>query len=262
MDDENLESKDPDGTVRTKRSPRRILKGLLFIAIVGLLVAIAVYAPIFKVMDIRVSGNGYVPVADIERIAGVERGMPFFRLETDETSKRLLKDLRIESASVRRVFPGTIQIDVTVRHPVATVPTVYGYVDVDGNGVVLDAYRTLKHMPIPIITGFVLPDHYIGDNIADGSLLAALKYLQALEERPRSQISEVSLKDPSHIIAYTTRSVPIRLGNTERMDEKAALTDSFLNDSRTAQGDVEFVDFSYTSPVIKLKGEWKKQQQK
>ena len=25
---------------------------------------------------------------------------------------------------------------------------------------------------------------------------------------------------------------------------------------------VEFVDFSYTSPVIKLKGEWKKQQQK
>ena len=136
--------------------------------------------------------------------------------------------------------------------PVATLACEYGYLDIDRQGKVIDSYRTLKNMPIPMVTGVQVRDLYIGDDIQDGMVKDILYFLQQLDEASLNQISEVAITGPNYIVAYTTKSIPIRLGTLERLEEKARLTEDFLRDLSSNPHVVEYVDFNYTTPFIKL----------
>ena len=156
-----------DSQPRVRRSPRRIVKGLLFLVITCGVVALLVYSPIFTLQKLNVKGAVYLTEEDIAYIARIHRGQPLFDLETAEVTENLLKDLRIESAMVKRNLPYSLDINITERVPVATVASEYGYVDIDRQGKVIAAYRSLRHVPIPLITGITVRDIYIGDDIND-----------------------------------------------------------------------------------------------
>lgn len=235
------------------RSLKRLGKGFLFLAVCAILTAIVVYSPLFVVRQINVTGNTCLSRIEVCRIAGVDYGQPIFRLETDAATKNLLKDLRIEQATIRRVLPDGLDIQIKERVAVATVACEYGYLDIDPEGKVLEAYRTLKKMPLPMITGIMTHDLYIGDEIDDENLKKAMLYLQQMDETSRNQISEISLASPEHVIAYTKVGVQIRLGALDRLEEKAALTKKFLEDLKVAKHPIEYVDFTYTAPFIRFK---------
>ena len=57
---------------------------------------------------------------------------------------------------------------------------------------------------------------------------------------------------PETVVAYTKNALPIRLGDLDGIADKAGLTQDFLQDQRTTRHTVEFVDFSYDAPFIKL----------
>ena len=235
-----------------RRSPRRILKGFLFIVICTAIVGILVYSPIFVLRHVQVDGAVYLKKEELVRISGIYMGEPLFQLETDQVTKRLLQDLRIEEALVRRQLPSTLEITIKERMPVATVACEYGYLDIDRQGKVIDSYRTLKNMPIPMIMGVQVRDLYIGDDVTDEMVKKILSFLQQLDDASLNQLSEIAITGPDYLVAYTTNSVQIRLGKLERMEEKARLTQDFLKDLATNPYQVEYVDFNYTTPFIKL----------
>lgn len=235
-----------------KRSHRRIKKGLLFILICAAVIGIVVYSPIFTVREIAVSGNNYLTKNDIAKISGVYLGEPLFQMDTVLVTKRLMKDLRIEEASVRRSLPATLSISIKERAPMATIASDYGYLDLDRQGKVIDSYLTLKKMPIPMITGMTLHDMYIGDDTDDKLIKNILFFLQQLDANALNQISEIAIISPDYIVAYTTKSVQIRLGKLERLEEKAKLTEDFLDDLSENNRPIEFIDFNYTAPFVKL----------
>ena len=235
-----------------KRRHRRMRKGILFLIISAVILGIAVYSPIFTLRDIRVEGTSYLTKDDIMKIAGVYRGEPLFQLQTDVVTKRLMQDLRIEEAIVRRSLPDKLDMIIKERKPVATVACDYGYLDMDRQGKVIDGYRALKTMAIPMITGVTLHDAYIGDDVENETVKKILYFLQQLDEESLNQISEIAITGPDYLVAYTTGSVQIRLGSLERLDEKAKLTMTFLEDLKTSKYPIEYVDFNYSSPFIKL----------
>lgn len=245
-----------------RRSPRRILKGLLFILITMGLLAIVVYSPLFTVQRIEIQGNVYLKPDEVEYIARVQRGQRLFQLETLKVQEHLLQDLRIESASVRRHFPDTLAIEITERVPLATVASEFGYVDFDRRGKVIAAYKSLKNVPIPLITGVSVRDLYIGDDNTDPNISLVLDFLQLLPKEAQNQLSEVNVSDAASVTAYTNKAVPVRLGNLrERLEEKAHLTQDFIKDQETSIYVVEYVDFSYQAPVIRLKNLPKEEKQ-
>ncbi|MDY6269283.1 MAG: FtsQ-type POTRA domain-containing protein [Selenomonadaceae bacterium] len=242
----------------TRRSPRRILKGGGFLAVIAAVMVLLVYSPIFTLQHIALDGASYLKDDDIMAIADIHRGEPLFSLKTDEVAKRLEQDLRIEDAQVRRVLPATLAVHITERRPLATIATSYGYADVDRTGKVLAVHKSLASMQIPLITGFNLHEKYVGDDVPDESLQSILYFLGQLPEGSMGQISEIAMLRPDYVVAYTTGSVQIRLGALDRLDEKAKLTKGFLEDLKASPYTIEYVDFSYTSPFIKLKDEFKK----
>lgn len=239
---------------RLHRSGRRIFKGIIFLLISGLILGFVVYVPIFTLQEIKIIGAKYITSEDILKIGNVYIGEPLFQLETDSVSSRLSQDLRIEEVSVRRSLPNTLEVTIKERQPVATIACDYGYLDMDKTGKIIDSYKTLKTMQIPMISGATAKDLYIGDSIEDPLVKKILTFLQKLDAESLNKLSEVAIISEDYIVAYTNtdRSVQIRIGKLERLDEKAKLTESFLKDLETNPNPIEYVDFNYTAPFIKL----------
>ena len=141
-----------------------------------------------------------------------------------------MHDLRIESAVVRRRLPDRLEIEVVERKPVATVACDYGYLDLDRSGTVIAAYRALHSVPIPLITGMEVKGLYLGDEVTDENVKKVLYFLYQIAAEALNQISE------------------------DRLDEKAVLTADFVKSLKTSRHAIDYVDFSYEAPFIKLKG--------
>ena len=215
--------------------------------------AFIVYSPLFTLQRVRLQGNTYITETDILTSGRLHKGQPLFQLETSEVTQNLLRDLRIESAVVRRRLPDTLEVEITERTPVATVACDYGYLDLDRQGKVIGSYKSLRKMPIPMITGVKMHDMYIGDDNKDTRVAKVLVLLASLNQEAINSLSEISVANPEAVTAYTNQSVQIRLGNFERWEEKAEQTKEFLHNLPNSRHQIEFVDFSYTAPFIRLK---------
>ena len=226
---------------------------ILGLLVVSLIIIAFAFSPIFVLRNINVTGNQFVSNEEICRIASIHEGENMFQLETDEIRETLLKDLRIEQVNIRRKFPSALDIEITERIPLAIVPCDYGYLDIGKDGTVLSAHRTLSEMPVPLVTGVKLEDLFVGDKVAEDNLQQVLTYLDLLDDFSRKQLSEISIDNPEHVIAYTNNSVQIRIGKMENLDEKADITKNFVAELQTAKYPIEYIDFQYSSPFIKFK---------
>ena len=233
-------------------SSRRILRGAFYLLCASGIIAVPVYSPLFTFQQLVVHGNVHLDENELCEIARIHYGQRLFELKTDEMTTNLLRDLRIESAVVRRQLPHKIEMDIVERIPVATVACDYGYLDFDRQGKVIASYRSLKGADIPIITGVKLRDLYIGDDNNDPQVAQAISFLARIDPADIGEISEVSLRNPDAVVAYTKTALPIRLGQLTGIPDKAALTQDFLRDQKTTRHTVEYVDFSYDAPFIKL----------
>lgn len=233
-------------------SSRRILRGAFYLLCASGIIAVLVYSPLFTFQQLVVHGNVHLDEDELCEIARIHYGQRLFELKTDEMTTNLLRDLRIESAVVRRQLPHKIEMDIVERIPVATVACDYGYLDFDRQGKVIASYRSLKGADIPIITGVKLRDLYIGDDNNDPQVAQAISFLARIDPADIGEISEVSLRNPDAVVAYTKTALPIRLGQLTGIPDKAALTQDFLRDQKTTRHTVEYVDFSYDAPFIKL----------
>ncbi len=240
--------------IRRRRTFGRLFRGIIFLLVSAAVLSFFVYMPFFTLENIKLVGAKYLTQDDILKVGEIYMGEPLFQLETDQVQSRLAKDLRVEEVTVRRDLPHTLEITLKERRPIATVMCNYGYLDLDHDGTVLDSYKSLKDMQIPMINGVTVRDVYIGDKVDDELIKKILDFLQRLNEDTLNRISEVAFVEEDYVVMYTAtaRAVQIRIGKLERLDEKARLTEDFLRDLETNPHPVEYVDFNYTAPFIKL----------
>lgn len=235
------------------RSPRRLVRGVIFLLVLAVSLVVLVYAPIFTLQRLSLDGTQQLTEQDVWRISDARRGEPLFTVKTDVITHRLEEDVRVESATVRRVLPDTLVIHITERRAVASLATDYGYADVDHTGKVLAVRKSLGQMRIPLITGAQLGSRYIGDTLEDATVRRVLEFLAQLDDSALASLSEVAILAPDRIVAYTAGAVQIRLGGLDRAEEQARLTQGFLEDQKTTAHPAEYVDFTYSTPFIKLK---------
>ena len=233
-------------------SSRRVLKGTFYLLGAAAIIAVLVYSPLFTFQQLIVHGNVHLDETELCEIARIHYGERLFEVKTDAITTTLLHDLRIESAVVRRQLPNRIEMEIVERIPVATVACDYGYLDFDRQGKVIASYRSLKGADIPIITGVKLRDLYIGDDNDNAQVAQVITFLSRIDPADIGQISEVNITVPTAVVAYTKTALPIRLGQLEGIPGKAGLTQDFLQDQKTTRHTVEYVDFSYDAPFIKL----------
>ncbi len=235
-----------------KSSKKYILKGiLLLLVLTGVIFFLR--SPLLAISTIKVQGDNDLTKEQLCSIADIKEPVNMFNIHTDILQKRLESDVRIEKAIVKRVFPSTVVIDIKQARPAVTMNCNYGYADVSSTGKILNVYKSIKSFKYPYINGMILHDKYIGDTISDKNILKAIAYLIAMKDEARIQISEINIANPQMIVAYTMTGEQIRLGDLAGAKEKARETEIFLHDLKKITRKIDYVDFSYASPVFKFK---------
>ncbi|WP_346354577.1 cell division protein FtsQ/DivIB [Azotosporobacter soli] len=228
------------------------------VLIIGLICAVVWMAwlkvsPLFSYGSIIIKGDAPVSVSDVELILGVSKPLNVLRLSTKDVKTRLERDLRIDQVAVNRSWTGDIVIEVKPRKAVAYLTGKYGFLEVDAMGTVLAIHKSLKRFELPILTGVRGEYPYIGERVVDPPVAVMLQYLAALNDETRRQLSELNMAPDGRMTTYTIQNLQVRLGNQERLLDKAKLTEAALLELQPKQAQLEYVDLGVTPSVIKLK---------
>ena len=110
---------------RLRASSRRYL--IHIIVVIGVIVALlagwaALYnSSAFTIENISVKGVEHLTQEEMAELAGVPADTTLLRVDTDAIAKRIQQDSWVEDVKVNRVFPNTLEIDVTERAIAAIV---------------------------------------------------------------------------------------------------------------------------------------------
>lgn len=237
---------------RNIRDNKPVFAGLLLVLAILIGGFVFIHSSYFAVGKIEIRGNKVLANEEIYQVANIDPRINIFKINSTQVRNRLIQDLRIQEVTVERKFPTTIILTVKERQTVAYVPTTYGFVQVDGQGYVLAALRSIKMMGLPMITGIKQNNPKVGDRV-DTALLPILELLGELDEETLNTLSEVNVASPSAIIGYTVDAIPIKFGDGGRPQEKAVLLNNVLKDVRKQKLTVEYIDIAYGTPVLKFK---------
>lgn len=244
--------------LKQDRQPKRAMTSPVFVVMLLVLTSLIagflfLRSTYFAVGTVIIEGNKYLSADDVYRAAGIPEKINIFRLDTTEIRNRLLRDLRVAEVEVHRRFPDSIVISLKERRPLAYLSSVYGFVQVDKQGIVLAALKNIKQVNVPIITGIKLGSVYVGDKVEEPPVKNVLTYLAALDEDSLNQLSEINIKANGELTVYTAQFGTIRLGKDERLVEKAGMTRDILLELGDKKAMVDYIDLTFASPYIKFR---------
>ena len=215
--------------VRRDQRKRRFKRLTVALAAVAVLVAAAVatQTPLLDVDRVRIDGVGHTATADVRRVAGISPGDTMVGVDVGRAAARVEDLPWIAEARVARRWPGTVEIHVTEREPLAMVGVGEGRVGlVDEDGRVLEVTGQ-PPAGLPEVTG-------VRGRIAEGDELGrdardALAILRAVRERLPGVVASVS----SELDAALASGGEIRFGSTDDLDDKIVAVETVLADVDT-----------------------------
>ena len=117
---------------RAKQSSRRhfLRIGVIAAVVVALIVGgVALYnSPLFSIANVTVNGVEHLTSDEMAQLANVPKDTTLLRVDTATIEKRIEQNAWVADAQVNRVFPDTLEINVTERgvFAVVEVPTSAG----------------------------------------------------------------------------------------------------------------------------------------
>jgi cell division protein FtsQ len=213
--------------VQRDQGRRRLKRFAVALAIIAVLVAalVATQTPLLDVDRVRVDGVTHSDAAEVRRVARIERGDTMVGVDAGRAAARIEGLPWVAQATLARRWPGTIEIHLTEREPLAVVEVVEGRVAlVDKDGRVLAVTRQ-PPPGLPEVTGVS------SRRIAEGAELGrgardALTVLRALGERLSGVVTSVS----SDLDAALADGGEIRFGSTDDLDHKIVAVETVLAD--------------------------------
>lgn len=246
----------PNGPRRVKRR-RRIKKkrtpskSIVWKTIIGAALIIGLFTLPLPIGQIQVTGTNQLSSEDVVAIGDLGYPVNILRVRTGALEERLQKDMRVDTAHVSYALPLTLQVDVKERTAVVVVPSQFGFVALDRQGMVIASSPTIPDTTVPIISGVRLGNSLLGDTVESEGIRGAITYMMGFPEDKRKQIGEINVGDAEHIIAYTVDGLPIHIGDRNDLEEKAKITTDMIQDVSQRHVSAEFIDVNIKSPYIK-----------
>lgn len=241
---------------RLRKSSRRYL--VRFIIIIGVVVALlaawaAVYnSPAFTIEHVQVNGVEHLTNDEMTQLANVPQGSTLLRVDTDIIRNRLMQNAWVENAEVKRVFPHTIEIDVTERavQAIVEIPTNQGTTvkkwaiakdhmwlmpipDKDSEAakttsqqIYADAETALRIVDVPYGT-----KAEIGKECTDGNVNNALDIVNNMTTELGGRIVKVSAAGQAETTLTLDDGVEIAFGKAEDIRDKERVILQILKDN-------------------------------
>ena len=107
---------------RSKRAARRlpivVIVGVILVAVLGIAGVVLANSGVFTVRQVTVSGVSHITAEEMTELAAVPEGTTLLNVDANGITSRLTSNPWVQSASVDRVFPDTLNLNVTERNTV------------------------------------------------------------------------------------------------------------------------------------------------
>ena len=230
---------------RLRRSSRRY--ALRIIVVIGVIVALlagwaALYnSPAFSIESVQVNGVEHLTSDEMAQLAAVPSGSTLLRVDTDTIISRVKQSSWVKDVQVNRVFPNTLEINVTERSVMAIVEMPNKSGTATKNWAIADDRIWL--MPIPdanseaaqttsakiyedaenVIHIVDLPygtQAEIGKECEDETVNNALTILQEMTTELADQVVKISAASTAETSLFLENGVEIAFGSAEDIRDK------------------------------------------
>ena len=221
-------------------------------------VASIVAAPTFQVSHLTVRGQHRLSTREVLELVDGLRGQNILTIRISDWQQKLLSSPWVESATIRRVLPSTVEVGVRERVLMGIGRIGTSLYLIDGRGVIVAAHGpAAADIDLPIIDGLAA-DAGAGVPVIDATRAAfAGRVIEALAARPAlarmvSQIDVSDLHDAVVILDHDTAQ--LRLGDADfgarlqqYLDLRPALRERFTGIDYV---DLRFDQRLYVRPVL------------
>ena len=242
---------------------RRLLV-LTIAAVVGMAAAVyatrfLLYSPamlLLKPDQIEVNGNRIVSREAVLQQFVHDRNRSVLRVPLDARRSQLEQIPWVESASVQRILPNRLRVELAERTPVAFARNGNELALIDAHGVVLDRPRG-EDLHFPIVTGVSedLPRDQREKRMQ--TYEEFMKDVDLVRGGSSDRVSEVDLSNPKDLRVVMTglasandaQAVTIHFGSSEFTGKYKMLVDNFSQWQANA-GRVQSIDLQYSRQVV------------
>ena len=242
---------------------RRVLV-LSVVGVAGMTVAFygmqfLLYSPsmlLLKPDQIEVSGNHIVGREAVLQQFVHDRNRSVLQIPLDTRRTQLEQIPWVESASVQRILPNRLRVELTERTPVAFLRNGNELALIDAHGVILDRPRD-EDLRFPIVSGVSddLPRDQREKRMQ--TYEEFMKDIELVRGGSSDRVSEVDLSTPKDLRVVMTglasatdsQAVAIHFGSTEFTGKYKMLVDNFSQWQANA-GHVQSIDLQYSRQVV------------
>jgi cell division protein FtsQ len=219
----------------------------------------ALYSPqmlLLKPDQISVMGNHVVPREEVLKLFVHDRNRSVLRIPLDARRAQLREIPWVDEASVQRILPNHLRVEITERTPIAFFRNGTDLTLIDAQGVLLDRPEG-EDYHFPIVTG-------LSENIAreerERRMQTYQEFMRAVEVvKPGAtdRISEMDLGNPRDLRAVLTgleagdpgQAVTVHFGQGDFTGKYRTLVENFAQWQANA-GRVESIDLQYSRQVV------------
>lgn len=217
------------------------------------------YSPsmlLLKPDQIEVNGNRIVSREAVLQQFVHDRNRSILRIPLETRRSQLEQIPWVESASVQRILPNRLRIELTERTPVAFARSGNELALIDAHGVILDRPRG-EELHFPIVTGVSedLPREQREKRMQ--TYAEFMKDVDLVRSGSSDRVSEVDLSVPKDLRVVMTglanatdsQAVTIHFGSSEFTGKFKMLVDNFSQWQANA-GHVQSIDLQYSRQVV------------
>jgi cell division protein FtsQ len=217
------------------------------------------YSPgmlLLKPDQIEVNGNRIVSREAVLQQFVHDRNLSVLRVPLEARRSQLEQIPWVESASVQRILPNRLRIELTERTPVAFARSGNELALLDAHGVILDRPRG-EELHFPIVTGVSedLPRDQREKRMQ--TYEEFMKDVDLVRSGSSDHVSEVDLSSPKDLRVVMTglanasdsQAVTIHFGSSEFTGKYKMLVDNFSQWQANA-GHVQSIDLQYSRQVV------------
>jgi cell division protein FtsQ len=200
-------------------------------------------APALQVTRITVGGNDRLATGEVLALIGGLQGSNILSASLDQWQQRLLASPWVESASLRRVLPSRIDVEIRERRPMAIARIGGALYLVDPHGVIIDEYGPSHvEFDLPIVDGLAgRPDEALG-RVDERRAGLAARVIAALDRPPDlvPRLSQIGgSATPNAVVMLEGDTALLRIGD----QEFAARVQEYLDLKPALQEQVAQIDY-------------------
>jgi cell division protein FtsQ len=206
--------------------------------------------------QIQISGNHIVPSEEIQKLFLRDRNHSLLQIPLDTRRSEIQEVSWVEDASVQRILPNRLRVEITERTPIAFFRNGAELTLIDSHGVLLDRPEG-EDFHFPIVTG-------LSENMPRDEREKRMKiyeeFMQALElvkSGSADRLSELDLANPRDLRVVLTglagadrpQAVTVHFGQSDFTNKYRMLIENFAQ-WQANSGRVQTIDLQYSRQVV------------